>query len=173
MKTCMPGFLGLLLFTLSTHANAELLAYDTFEYAVERNKPGASEAFAAHGPWNGAKTYQDGRTGTRGYVYTTDTIPGCTASFPGRNSKLRPGTQLLVFGQGACRYQWKESLGARGSGRLRGMDAGRRPALEKDHRMAGWQDQELHMALASASGRRQQNVPHADHCRRGLLDIQG
>ena len=86
MKNCMLGSLGFLMFALSTRANADLLAYDAFEYAVERNKPGASEAFAAHGPWNGAKTYQDGRTGARGYVYTKNTIPGCTASFPGRNS---------------------------------------------------------------------------------------
>ena len=87
MRKPLPGFLAFLVVALPSGTNAERLAYDPFEYVVERDKPGASAVFAKRGPWNGAKTYQDGRTGARGYVYTTATIPGCTARFPGRKSK--------------------------------------------------------------------------------------
>ena len=87
MSRPLIGLLASLAVTLPSGANPERLAHDPFEYVVERDKPGASALFAKHGPWNGAKTYQDGRTGAKGYVYTTDTIPGHAARFPGRNSK--------------------------------------------------------------------------------------
>ena len=87
MSRPLIGLLASLAVTLPSGANPERLAHDPFEYVVERDKPGASALFAEHGPWNGAKTYQDGRTGAKGYVYTTDTIPGHAARFPGRNSK--------------------------------------------------------------------------------------
>lgn len=87
MRAPLLGLFGLLMVALPSDARAKRLAYDPFEYVVERDKPGASAVFAKNGPWSGAKTCQDGRTGARGYVYTTDTIPGCTAKFPGRSSK--------------------------------------------------------------------------------------
>jgi hypothetical protein len=87
MKRCLLGFVGLLMLGLEANAEAELVAFDAFEYVVERNTPGASAAFAVNGPWNWAKTYQDGRTGSRGYLYTTDTIPGHAGRFPGQESK--------------------------------------------------------------------------------------
>lgn len=57
------------------------LFQDTFDYAVDRNTPGASAIFVQHG-WGGAKTYQDGETGGRGYVYTVNSIPGYTGPEP-------------------------------------------------------------------------------------------
>ena len=87
MRESLLGLSALLMAALPCGSKAERLAYDPFEYVVERDKPGASAAFAKNGPWSGAKTYQDGRTGARGYVYTADTIPGYTAPFPGKSSK--------------------------------------------------------------------------------------
>lgn len=87
MTKYSPGFFVAVMLAFPSHTMAGLLAYDDFEYGVDRNTPGASEAFAAKGPWHGAKTYQDGRAGARGYVYTTETMPGHVVPFPGRNSK--------------------------------------------------------------------------------------
>jgi len=87
VKRCLLGLLSLVVLALPSIAGGERLAYDPFEYVVERDQPGASAAFAANGPWNGAKTLQDGRTGAKGYVYTTDVLPGYSGSFPGQDSK--------------------------------------------------------------------------------------
>ena len=65
---------GALFLALPASARADLLAYDTSEYVVERDRPGASATFAARGPWSLARTYQDGRAGAKGYVYTTRAI---------------------------------------------------------------------------------------------------
>jgi len=56
MRRNLLGFLAPLMLAFPSHTKPGLLTYDDFEYAVERNKPGASKAFAANGPWNGAKT---------------------------------------------------------------------------------------------------------------------
>jgi PKD repeat protein len=75
-----------------------ILFFDDFEYAVSRDQPGARDAFVANGPWSNVKTYQDGQTGARGYLYTTESVPGYAGQFPGQGSnrvlaiEARPGT---------------------------------------------------------------------------------
>ena len=59
---------------------------DRFEYEVSRSDPGAAQIFIKNG-WSGAKTSQD-RPGARGYLYTTNSIPGYSGAFPGGGSRV-------------------------------------------------------------------------------------
>lgn len=73
----------------NTHAQAELIFFDDFEYAVERNAlsdpTGINNAFTNQGGWNRAKAVNI--TGSaRGYLYTVTQIPGYRGTLPGRNS---------------------------------------------------------------------------------------
>ncbi|MFV2056211.1 MAG: hypothetical protein ACC707_07065, partial [Thiohalomonadales bacterium] len=65
---------------------ADLLFHDKFDYSAGREDSTVVSIFQSHG-WTGAKTEQDPNSGNpRGYMYTTDTIPGFSGSFPGANS---------------------------------------------------------------------------------------
>jgi len=64
----------------------DTLFCDDFEYVVNRDTPGARDIFISQGGWNHVKTYQDGQTGAKGYLYTVDSIPGYSGSFPGGDS---------------------------------------------------------------------------------------
>ncbi|MCK5603614.1 hypothetical protein KAR91_17140 [Candidatus Pacearchaeota archaeon] len=57
---------------------------DHFDYVVGRDQPEAEFVFIENG-WRWAKTQQSFGHG-RGYLYTVDTIPGYTGTFPGINS---------------------------------------------------------------------------------------
>jgi PKD repeat protein len=59
--------------------------YDNFDYVAGRDDPNVVRAFQNAG-WAGAKTVQAGEPGARGYIYTTDHIPGYNGPFPGSNS---------------------------------------------------------------------------------------
>jgi PKD repeat protein len=63
-----------------------ILFYDNFEYAVGRdNDPNAGDTFKIEGGWSWVKAVNT--TGSsRGYLYTTDRIPGYSGSFPGKSS---------------------------------------------------------------------------------------
>jgi hypothetical protein len=74
-----------------------VMFYDNFDYVVGRDDPSASDLFKNLGGWRWAKTQQSFGSG-RGYLYTTDRIPGYSGTFPGRNSnrvlvmEARPAT---------------------------------------------------------------------------------
>jgi len=56
---------------------------DNFEYVVNRDSDNKA-SFIAHG-WSGAKAENLNHKG-KGYIYTTDKIPGYSGKFPGKNS---------------------------------------------------------------------------------------
>lgn len=66
-----------------------ILFQDNFNYVAGRDEPDIVSIFQSHG-WAGAKTQQAIPTtgNPRGYMYTTDTIPGYTGSFPGGGSHV-------------------------------------------------------------------------------------
>lgn len=61
-----------------------VLFHDGFNYAASRNDPNAGNAFTSAG-WGGFKS-EASTPGAKGYIYTTDTIPGYSGPFPGANS---------------------------------------------------------------------------------------
>jgi hypothetical protein len=67
-------------------APAGLLFFDDFEYDVGREEANAPQIFQTEGGWSWAKTYQAGEPGARGYMYTSNRIPGFSGSFPGTGS---------------------------------------------------------------------------------------
>lgn len=67
------------------NGQGDALFLDDFEYVANRLDAGAREVFIANG-WHTAKT-QATRSGSNGYVYTVDQIPGYYGVFPGRNSR--------------------------------------------------------------------------------------
>ena len=63
------------------------LFFDSFEYEAGRNDSGVTKIFRNNG-WSAVKTQQvSPERNPRGYVYTTDTVPGYTGAFPGANSR--------------------------------------------------------------------------------------
>ena len=62
----------------------QALFLDTFEYAVSRDGD-TYKSFVGAG-WNYAKANNLGNSGAHGNLYTTDTIPGYSGPFPGKNS---------------------------------------------------------------------------------------
>lgn len=67
---------------------ADLIFFDSFEYAVGRNDPNAAKLFMQHGHWSGVKTMQSDRPGARGYLYTVEKIPGHAGAFPNGSNRV-------------------------------------------------------------------------------------
>ena len=73
---------------------------DSFNYIAAKDNPDVVDIFRAHG-WSGAKTEQDPYAGNpRGYMYTTDNIPGYTGDFPGHNSTHVLAMEALISSMG-------------------------------------------------------------------------
>ena len=60
--------------------------FDDFEYVAGRDDPNATQIFQSHG-WATAKTQQNSPN-ARGYLYTTNSIPGYSGSFPSGGSRV-------------------------------------------------------------------------------------
>jgi hypothetical protein len=62
------------------------LFHDDFEYTAGRDDSTVASIFQAHG-WSEVLSEQTPNgDNTRGYIYTTDTIPGYAGMLPGANS---------------------------------------------------------------------------------------
>ena len=66
--------------------SGNLLFFDNFEYAADRNNASAATAFLAAG-WSAVKSIQTSG-GYNGYVYTANSIPGFAGNFPGGGSRV-------------------------------------------------------------------------------------
>ena len=64
----------------------DALFFDSFEYDAGRNDSSVTSVFQSNG-WSAVKTQQvSPDRNPRGYIYTTDTVPGYTGAFPGVDS---------------------------------------------------------------------------------------
>jgi len=81
--------------------------FDDFNYAAGRDNPNVVSIFQNAG-WNWVKTMQAGETGSHGYVYTTDRIPGYNGTFPGTNSNRVLAIEALPWSLGVP-GQWNQT----------------------------------------------------------------
>jgi len=66
--------------------NPDLLLCDDFEYVVGRNDPNSVNNFLNLGGWDSVYTQQSSTRNHRGYLYTSNNLPGYNGQFPGQNS---------------------------------------------------------------------------------------
>jgi hypothetical protein len=78
---------------------ADLVFFDNFEYAVDRQDTNAGALFLQHGLWSGYKTEQS-NSGANGFLYTATSIPGYSGAFPGGASSRVLVMEALPSSQG-------------------------------------------------------------------------
>ena len=91
-KIARPTFLLLICVLLMAAGSArqppagDIVFRDNFEYAVERSDSAAAQLFIKQG-WSHVKTHQNA-SGAKGYLYTTEKIPGYSGPLPGGGSRV-------------------------------------------------------------------------------------